>query len=339
MAGEGTSTQVTNIIKQFKDKAPLPLYLLHGEEAYYIDEVTDAATKYILEEHEKDFNLTILYGKDVNLDQLQEQVKQFPMMSERQVVIVKEAQYVKNWDLLLSYFENPNQTTVLILAHKHKPVDKRKKFVKLFQKNGVILESKKLYDSQIDGWISNYLRTKGYSIEPKAVMLLSEFLGTDLGKIVKEVEKLAIVLEKGSTITSKDIEKNIGFSKDYNAFELINAIAAKDILKANRIINYFEQNPKATHITVLVGVLFSFFNNLMKAHFSGARDINGLMSQLKMPYPAAKDVMKAKMLYNQKITARNITYIHQYDLKSKGIERGPGTDADLLRELIYLLMH
>lgn len=327
------------IIKQFKDKNPKPLYLLHGDESFYIDEITDAANKYILDESERDFNLTVLYGKDADMGQLQEQVKQYPMMAERQLVIVKEAQDIKSWGVMEAYFDNPSPTTVLILAHKHKKVDSRKKFFKSIKKNGVIFESKKLYENQVDGWIINYLKGKGYSINQKATMLLVEFLGTDLGKIAKELEKLMLVLEKGTQISEVHIEENIGISKDYNAFELTNALASRDILKANKIINYFEQNPKAAHITQLIPLLFGFHERLMKAHFSNATDINGLMSALKMSYPAAKEIMQAKRIYNPKKIAKNIATLQEYDLKSKGINHGPGTDADLLRELIYLLMH
>ncbi|WP_165779310.1 DNA polymerase III subunit delta [Brumimicrobium salinarum] len=330
---------MNEIIKQFKKKSPKPLYLLHGTESFYIDEIVEAATKYILEENEKDFNLTVLYGKDVDMGQLQEQVKQFPMMAERQLVIVKEAQDVRNWGVMESYFDNPSPTTVLILAHKHKKADSRKKFFKSIKKNGEIYESKKLYENQVDGWIINYLKEKGYTINSKATMLLVEFLGADLGKIAKELEKLMLVLEKGTQISEVHIEENIGISKDYNAFELNNALASRDVLKANKIINYFEQNPKAAHITQLIPLLFGFHERLMKAHFSNAKDVNGLMSALRMSFPAAKEVMQAKRIYSPKKIAKNIAILQEYDLKSKGIDRGPGSDADLLRELIYQLMH
>jgi DNA polymerase-3 subunit delta len=203
----------------------------------------------------------------------------------------------------------------------------------------VIFESKKLYENQVDAWIITYLKGKGYTINQKATMLLVEFLGSDLGKIAKELEKLMLVLEKGTQISEVHIEENIGISKDYNAFELTNALASRDILKANKIINYFEQNPKAAHITQLIPLLFGFHERLMKAHFSNATDVNGLMSALKMSYPAAKEVLQAKRIYNPKKIAKNIATLQEYDLKSKGINHGPGSDSDLLRELLYLLMH
>lgn len=328
-----------HIIDSFKRKETKPLYFLHGEESFYIDQITDAAIQFILEESERDFNQTIVYGKDADMNALQEQVKQYPMMADKQLVILKEAQDVRDWSVLESYFEQPTDTTVFIICHKHKKVDKRKKFFKLLQKNGVVFESKKLYENQVDGWIINYVKSKGFAINQKATMLLIDFLGSDLGKIAKELDKLAIILEKGTEISEIHIEENIGISKDYNTFELSNAIAKRDILKAHKIINYFEQNPKAAHISMIIPSIFSFFERLMKVHFAGTTDIKQLQSRLGMNYYAAMETVKAKNIYKPKKIAKNISLLHEYDLKSKGINRGPGSDADLLRELIYQLMH
>ncbi|MFA5574382.1 MAG: DNA polymerase III subunit delta [Brumimicrobium sp.] len=327
------------IIKAFKNKNPQTVYLLHGDESYYIDAITDAATEYILEEHERDFNQTILYGKDLDVGQLQEQVKRFPMMAERQLVIVKEAQNIKNWDIMIPYFENPTPTTVLIIAHKHKKVDSRKKFVKAITNNGVVFESKKLYENQVDKWIVEYVSSEGYSIDHKATMLLVEFLGADLGRIVKELEKLMIIVDSSTTINAEHIERNIGISKDYNVFELTSAFCSRDTLKVNTIINYFEQNPKATNIIPVISNLFYLHENLLKAQYLKIRDMRMMMSQLKMSYPQAKDIEIAVKYYPLKKVAGNIAHLQEYDLKSKGINRGPGSDADLLRELLFLLMH
>ncbi|MEX2485289.1 MAG: DNA polymerase III subunit delta [Brumimicrobium sp.] len=328
-----------SIIEQFKSKETKPLYFLHGEEPFYIDQISDTALEYVLEESERDFNQTIVYGKDVDLNALQEQVKQFPMMAEKQLVVLKEAQDVRDWSPLEAYFESPVPTTVFVICHKYKKADARKKYFKAIQKNGVIFESKKVYENQIDGWIKSYLKTIGYTITPKASILLIDFLGNSLGKIAKELDKLAIILEKGTEISEVHIEGNIGISKDYNPFELSGAIAKRDILKAHKIINYFDQNPKATHITVLIPTIFSFFERLMKAHFAGTNDPKQLQAKLGMNYYAAMEVVKAKIIYKPKKIAKNIALLHEYDLKSKGIKRGPGTDADLMRELIYQLMH
>lgn len=329
----------TDIIKQFKEKTTQSIYLLHGDEPYYIDAITDAAAEFLLEEHERDFNQTVFYGKDLDLGHLQEQVKRYPMMAEKQLVIVREAQDVRSWDQLIPYFDNPTPSTVLVIANKYKKFDSRTKAFKAMKKHGVVFESKKLYENKVDTWIISHLKSKGYTINNKATLLLVEFLGTDLGRIVKELEKLMIIVPKGTQITEDHIERNIGISKDYNIFELTNAFSTRDILKVNRIINYFEQNPKATHIIPVISMLFSLHEKLMKAHFLRISDVNELMSKLKMNYPQALDITKAMRLYPIKKTANNIDTLQRYDLKSKGVERGPGSDADLLRELLYLLMH
>lgn len=328
-----------DIINQIKAKTPAPVILLHGEESYYIDLISDAASNYLLEDHEKDFNQTIVYGKDVNLAHLLEQVKQYPMMAERQLVIVKEAQEVKNWEMMERYFETPVPTTILILCHKHKKADSRKKFFKNIKKSGIVFESKKLYENQVEPWIQNHLKVLGFTISQKAAALLVDFLGTDLSKIAKELEKLSIILEKGTQISDVHIEENIGISKDYNPFELANAVAKKDIHKAHKIINYFEQNPKIAHPASLIPNLFNVFDRLMRAHFLKIRDPRQLQSTLGLNYFAAQDTVAGLRLYNPKKIARNITLLHTYDLKSKGFNRGSCSDADLMRELIYQLMH
>lgn len=331
--------EAKEIISQLKSKETKPVYFLHGEEPYYIDQISEAAMKYVLEDHEKDFNQTVVYGKDVDLNALQEQVKQFPMMAEKQLVILKEAQDVRDWSPLEPYFESPVPTTVFVICHKYKKADARKKYFKSIQKNGVVFESKKVYENQVDGWIKNYLKSKGFTITPKASILLIDFLGSNLGKIAKELDKLSIILEKGTEISEVHIEENIGISKDYNPFELSSAIAHRDILKSHKIINYFDQNPKATHITVLIPTIFSFFERLMKAHFAGTNDPKQLQMKLGMNYYAAQEVIKAKTIYKPKKIASNIALLQEYDLKSKGVNRGSGSDADLMRELIYQLMH
>ena len=331
--------EVKDIIQHFKDKKPKPIYWLHGEEPYYIDEISNAATTLLLEEHEKDFNQTVVYGKDTDLSVLLGQLKQFPMMADFQLVVLKEAQDVKNWDVLESYFEQPVPTTVFVVCHKYKKADARKKFIKNIQKSGIVFESKKIYENQMDGWIRNFLRTKDFTISVKASALLIDFLGNDLSKVVNELEKLSIVLAKGTEINETHIEENIGISKDYNPFELSNAIAQRDILKANKIINYFDQNPKAAHITMLIPSIFGFFERLMRAHFVGIKNSNDAQSKLRLNYYAAQELVAAMRIYNPKKIAANIAILHEYDLKSKGLNRGPGSDADLLRELIFQLMH
>lgn len=331
--------EVSDIIQQFKDKKPRPIYWLHGEEPFYIDKISNAATSVLLEEHEKDFNQTIVYGKDTDLNALLGQLKQFPMMSDFQLVVLKEAQDVKNWEVLESYFEQPVPSTVFVICHKYKKADARKKFIKSIQKTGVVFESKKIYENQMDGWIRNFLKSKNFTISVKASALLIDFLGNDLSKVVNELEKLSIVLAPETEINETHIEENIGISKDYNPFELSNSVAKRDVLKAYKIINYFDQNPKAAHITMLIPSLFGFFERLMRAHFMGIKNSNDAQSKLRMNYYAAQELVAAMRIYNPKKIAVNISILHEYDLKSKGINRGPGSDADLLRELIFQLMH
>lgn len=329
-----------DIIKQFKSKTPKPLYLFHGEESYYIDLLTDAASEYLLEEHEKDFDQTILYGKDVrDVLELTEHAKRYPMMAQKQLIIIKEAQDVRNWEPMVPYFKNPTESTVFILAHKHKKADARKAFFKAIKANGEIFESKKLYENQMDAWIINFLKDKGFTITPKATVLLVESLGTDLGKIVQEIDKLMLVLDDKKSIDENDIERNIGISKDYNSFELTNAIATRDFAKAIRIIDYFDKNPKATHITALIPLIYNFHERLMRAHFSRSTSIDAIMANVKVNFMAAREILPAMRIYPPKKVAKNIEILQEYDLKSKGINPGPGSGMDLMRELVFLLMH
>jgi len=279
-----------NIIQSLKEKNAKPVIFLHGEESFYIDLIIDAAIKYTLDDSERDFNQTIIYGKDSDLNALLAQLKQFPMMAEKQLVIMKEAQDVKDWSPLENYFENPVDSTLFVIAHKHKKADSRKKYLKSIKKTGEIFESSRLYENQVDAWIQVYLKSKGFSINPKASLLLVDFLGTDLGRISKELDKLIIVLEKGTTISEIHIEENIGVSKDYNPFELANAVAKRDIHKAHKIINYFEQNPKATHITMLLPTVFSFFERLMRVHFLRINNPNQIKTSLGVNFFVAQDL-------------------------------------------------
>ncbi|MDX1651797.1 MAG: DNA polymerase III subunit delta [Brumimicrobium sp.] len=331
--------EINEIIKEFKSRQTKPIYFFHGEEPFYIDQGIEAAMEYTLEDHEKDFNQSVMYGKDVDLNALLEELKQFPMMAEKRLVVLKEAQEVKDWSALENYFDNPSPTTLFVIGHKYKKADARKKYFKSIQKNGFIFESKKVYENQLDTWIKNYLKSKGYTITLKAAILLIDFLGNDLSKIARELDKLSIILEKGTEISEVHIEENIGISKDYNPFELSSAIAKRDVLKAQKIINYFEQNPKATHITVVIPTIFSLFERLMKAHFLGTGDIKQLQMSLGINYFVAQEIMKAKTIYKPKKIAMNISLLHEYDLKSKGVNRGAASDSDLMREMIYQLMH
>src|SRR6476620_8934787 len=252
--------EVVKIVNEIKSGNIKPIYFLMGEEPYYIDKLSDYIEQNVLTEEEKGFNQTVLYGRDVSMEDIISTAKRYPMMAERQVVIVKEAQELaRTIDKLESYAENPMPSTVLVFCYKYKTLDKRKKVTKLLAKSGVVYESKKLYENQVGDWIKKVLAGKKYGIEPKASAMLVEFLGTDLSKINNELEKLQIILPKGSTITPKHIEENIGFSKDFNVFELQNALGSKNQLKAYKIAQYFADNPKDNPMVVTTSLVFSFF--------------------------------------------------------------------------------
>jgi len=255
------------ILASVKNKEFKPVYILHGDEPYFIDQIADQIENYCLEEHEKDFNQAIIYGRDAELISLVSELKGYPMMSERRLVILREAQDFKQIDELDSYVESPTDSTVFVVCYKYKTIDARKKLLKSSAKNGVVFKSDKVKDYQLPDWIVNHLKVKGFSINSKATMLLAENVGNDLSRLVNEIDKLSILVDKGTQITENHIEENIGISKDYNLFELTNAISKVDITKANKIVNYFQNNPKATDLTMIVSNLFKFFTQIMRIHF------------------------------------------------------------------------
>ena len=330
------------ILKDFKDKKFKPIYLFHGEEPFYIDALVKFASENILEEGERDFNQTILYAKDTPPINVLDAATRLPMMSEHNVVIVKEAQEYKKasqWEVFEQYFESPSNSTVLILAYKYKKFDKRSRIYKILAKKAVIMESQGVKDYQLPAWVSEYVRKKGWNMTDKACALVAEYVGNELERIVNELEKLFIVVEEGQQINEKHIEKHIGISKDYNVFELSNAVLEKDIVKANRIIKYFGENPKATHITVVLGSLYALYQRLFKAHFSKTNDPRQLASMLGIhPYPA-KELLLNKRKHPAKIISRNFGILREYDLLAKGVGSGTSPDAELMKELIYKLLH
>ena len=251
------------IITDLKNKKYLPVYFLEGEEPFFMDQISDFILENVLTEEEKGFNQTILYGKDLSLDSIMTAAKRFPMMAERQVVVIREAQNIKNIEDLAAYVEKPMHSTILVFNYKYKTIDKRKKLYKALQKNGVYLESKPLYDNQIPAWISKYLKEKNLGIDPRAAQMIADFVGSDLQRIVNELNKVTISLLPGTSIMPEDVEKNIGISKDYNIFELQKALGNKDILKSNRIINYFVDNEKQNPLNLIIGNLVTFFRKLL----------------------------------------------------------------------------
>lgn len=327
--------EVSQIIKDIKAKNYKPIYFFMGEEPYYIDKLTEYIEQNVLQEHERDFNQSILYGRDVSMEDVIGSAKRFPMMADYQVVIVREAQELsRTIEKLESYAENPQTTTILVFAYKYKTLDKRKKITKLLDKKGVVFESKKLYENQVGEWIRKVLSGQGYSIEPKAAAILVEFLGTDLSKISNELNKLKIILPKGHTFTPKDIEENIGFSKDYNNFELRKAIGEKNQLKAYQIIDYFAQNPKDNPLVVTTGLVFGFFSQLLQYHGLKDKNPKNAAAVLRVNPYFIKDYEVAFRNYPMKKVSAIVAALRDIDLKSKGVGASSMSQHDLLKELL-----
>ena len=332
--------EVVKIVNDINGGNIKPIYFLMGEEPYYIDKLSDYIEQNVLSEEEKGFNQTVLYGRDVSMEDIISTSKRYPMMAERQVVIVKEAQdLAKNIDKLESYIENPMPSTVLVFCYKYETLDKRKKMTKLLDKMGVVYESKKLYDNQVGEWIKRVLSGKSYSIEPKANAMLVEFLGTDLSKINNELEKLQIILPKETTITAKHIEENIGFSKDFNNFELLNALGSKNQLKAFQIVQYFSDNQKANPMVVTTSTVFGFFIKVLKYHGLKDRNPKNVASVLGVNPYFLKDYDVALRNYPMKKVSQIVTALREVDVKSKGVGANALSQSDLLREMLYKIFN
>jgi DNA polymerase-3 subunit delta len=332
--------EIVKIVNDIKGGNIKPIYFLMGEEPYYIDKLSEYIEQNILSEEEKGFNQTVLYGRDVSIEDVVSTAKRYPMMAERQVVIVKEAQDLsRTIDKIESYVEHPMPTTVLVFCYKYKTLDKRKKVTKLLVKNGVVYESKKLYENQVGDWIKRVLSGKKYAIEPKASAMLVEFLGTDLSKINNELEKLQIILPAGSTITAKDIEENIGFSKDYNVFELRKAIGERNQLKAYKIADNFAQNPKDNPLVMTTGLVFGFFIQLLKYHGLKDKNPKNVASVLGVNPFFLKDYDVAIKNYPMKKVSQIIASLRDTDVKSKGVGANSLSQADLLREMLYKIFN
>lgn len=328
------------IINDLKNRKYYPVYFLEGEEPFFIDRISDYILENVLSETEKDFNQTILYGKDLSIDAILTSAKRFPMMAERQVIAVREAQNIKNIEDLTSYVDKPLSSTILVINYKYKTIDKRKKLYKAVQKNGIYFESKPLYENQIPGWITKYLQTKNFGIDPKAAQLIADYVGSDLQRIVNDLEKVIISLVPGTTILPGDIEKNIGISKEFNSFELQNALGKKDILKSNRIINYFIKNEKAHSLPAIIGALVNFFRKLLLYHsFENKSNTAEIARVLGINPFFLNDYSLAAKNYNLDKVVLIISMIRECDLRSKGARGGTTENSELLRELIYKILH
>lgn len=332
--------EVLKIINDIKAGNIKPIYFLMGEEPYYIDKLSEYIENTILQEHERDFNQTVLYGRDVTIEDVVSNAKRYPMMADRQVVIVKEAQdLVKTIDKLESYAENPQPTTVLVICYKYKTLDKRKKITKILAQKGVVYESKKLYENQVGEWLKRVLQGKKLNIEPKAAAMLVDFLGTDLSKIANELDKLAIILPQGSTITPAIIEENIGFSKDFNVFEFRKAIGERNQLKSYQIADHFAQNPKDNPMVVTTSLVFSFFIQLLKYHGLKDKNPKTVAPILGVSPFFLKDYDVALRNYPMRKVSQIVASLRDIDVKSKGVGANALPQSDLLKEMLVKIFN
>jgi DNA polymerase-3 subunit delta len=327
------------ILGNLQKKIYHPIYFLMGEETYFIDKISDFIAANVLTDAEKGFNQTILYGKDIEPHTIIANARRFPMMANHQVIIVREAQNIKKIEDLEPYVKNPLPSTILVINYKYKTLDKRKTFPKLLDQKGVLFESKKIYDNQLPGWITTYLKNQQYGISPQASAMIAEYLGADLSKVVNELDKLTISLPIGSQITADNIEKNIGISKEFNIFELQNALGARDMLRANRIINYFGANPSSNPMPMVISSLFSYFLKLLNYHFLEDKSQNNVASALQVHPFFVKDYVSAAKNYSIKKLVEIVGVMREYDMKSKGFGNVSTSPADLQREMIYKILH
>lgn len=329
---------VEKIINEWKGKSFKPVYWLEGEEEFFIDKAIDFAEHHILNESEASFNLTVFYGKDTNWPDVINACRRYPMFAERQVVLLKEAQQMRDIEKLESYIENPLISTVFVVSYKDKKLDARKKFAKLIKEKGVLLTTKKIYDSQLPDWTSQMLKSKGLTITPKGLALLIEHVGNDLTRIENEMDKIIVNLGKRTGITEDDIENYIGVSKEFNVFELQSAIAAKDLARSICIIQYFEANPKAGPIQMILPSLYSFFSKVFMIFGAGTNDEKTIATTIGVNPFFIKEYMQAARLYSYPEVEKALLLLHQYNLRSVGVNDSGTDDASLLKELVVKIV-
>jgi DNA polymerase-3 subunit delta len=348
------------ILSDLKKKHYRPVYFLMGEEPYFIDILSNHLEKEVIDEAERDFNLTVLYGQDVNLQAIISEAKGFPMMGDRKVVIIKEAQNVRGLiekddaeedgggsgkkdkekkHPLVAYLEHPQPSTILVFCCKYKTVDKRTSFAKALIKHAVLFHSEKIRDYKIQEWITHYMKDKGFIIGPKALIMLAEYLGTDLGKIVNETDKLMISMKPGTEITPDIIQANIGISKEYNSFELNDAFGKRDVLKANRIINYFGSNEKDHPMVVTMSSLYNYFQKLLIIHFLADKSKDVAAKATGVHPFIVHEYLTAAKGYSVGKLKQIFALLHEYDLKSKGVDSGSATHGELMKELTFKILH
>ena len=340
---ESKSVTYQSIMQDLQQGKYAPVYYLMGDEPYYIDKISDYIAEHALQPEEKDFNLTVLFGSDANAAQVADAARRYPMMAERQVVIVKEVQNIKNTDALEKYVKQPLKSTVLVLCHKNGKIDGRKReYVKAIQQAGILFESPKLKDRDLPVFIENYLKQKQTSIDPKSTQLIADAIGADLSRLTSELDKVLLSLpETNRKITPQVVEDQIGVSKDFNGFELRDAIVNRNIFKANQIINYFDKNPKAGSIYSFLPLLFNYFQNLMLAHYCPQKNSQeGVAAWLELRSPwAAKEYMTGMRNYSAMKVMQIIGKIREIDAKSKGLDNPNTPPGELMKELIFYILH
>jgi DNA polymerase-3 subunit delta len=329
---------VQKILDDWKKKSFKPIYWLEGEEEYFIDKVIDYAEHNILPETEASVNLSIFYGKDANWADIINACRRYPMFAERQVVLLKEAQQMRDIEKLEAYVDNPLASTVFVVSYKEKKLDARKKFTRLVKEKGVLLTTKKLYDREVPEWTQNLIHSKGLTITPKGLALLVDHIGNDLSRIENEIDKLSVNLGKRTGITEDDIENYIGVSKEYNVFELQAALAAKDLARSIRIIQYFEANPKAGPIQLVLPSIYSFFSKVFMIFGTGTADEKTIAAAIGVNPYFMKEYMQAARLYTYPGVERALLLLHSYNLKSIGVGSTATEDASLMKEMVVKMM-
>jgi DNA polymerase III subunit delta len=326
------------IIQQIRNRVYHPVYLLQGEEPYFIDVISSVIEQEVLTESEKEFNQTVVYGSDVSGMELRTMAQRFPMMASHMVLIVREAQSLKNIEDLMPYLQNPLKSTILVLCHKYKKNPKTS-VTKQIQKVGMVFDSAKIKDYQLADWVKVFVKDRGYGISEIGANLIAESLGNDLSKIVNEFDKLFLVLDKGVTITPELIERHIGVSKDFNNFELLKAITRRDVKKVNQIILYFASNPKDHPVFPLITLLYGFFVKVLKAHFAGNRSRQEMASYLGVNPFFVDDYRTAMQTYSVQKLIRIFGYLRECDVKSKGVESTGVSHGELMQEMVFKIMH
>jgi len=337
------SVTYESVMSELKARKFRPLYYLMGDEPYYIDKISDWIAANVLKPEECDFDLTILFGSDVTASQVADTARRFPMMGERQVVIVKEAQNIKSVEPLEKYLKNPNPTTILVMCHKNGKLDgRRQAYVKAIREAGVLFESQKLKEKDLPAFIERFLQARGASVDPKSTQMIAEAIGADLGRLTSELDKVLLSLpEQDRRVTPQVVEEQIGISKEYNAFELRDAIVNRNVLKANRIIKYFDDNPKAGSIYSLLPILFNYFQNLMIAYYCPQRGSQEALAQwldMKSPW-AARDYVTGMRNYTGMKVMQILGKIREMDAKSKGLDNPNTPPGELMKELIFFTLH